>query len=88
MRNDKPKPSMKSAQEFERGVTSRVAAPLFEMHYKTLEGMARNGEVPATKLGDKWLFRLSVLDEWFDERLKSNVTNHAALTDEERRKAS
>jgi excisionase family DNA binding protein len=62
---------------FENPVTSRIAAPLVGVHYKTLERMARAGNVPATKIGKSWLFRLSALSTWFDTELQSNVTNHS-----------
>lgn len=58
---------------FEQPVTSRVAAPLVHIHYKTLEEMARAGEVPAVKLGKCWLFRISLLNKWLDSELESNV---------------
>lgn len=45
--------------KFEQPVTSRVAAPLVHVHYKTLEEMARAGELPAVKLGKCWLFRMT-----------------------------
>lgn len=62
-------------ETFENPVTSRIAAPLVGVHYKTLERMARAGEVPAMKLGRTWQFRLSALSTWFDTELQSNVTN-------------
>ena len=58
---------------FEQPVTSRVAAPLVHVHYKTLEEMARAGELPAVKLGKCWLFRMSLLSKWLDSQLESNV---------------
>lgn len=63
---------------FERPVNSRVAAPLVGLHYKTLERMARVGDVPAVKMGKCWLFRISILSKWFDSQLGRNATRHAA----------
>ena len=60
-------------EEFEPPVTSRIAAPLVQIHYKTLEEMARAGEVPAVKLGKSWLFRMSLLNKWLDSQLESNI---------------
>jgi excisionase family DNA binding protein len=60
--------------QFERLVNCRVAAPLVGVHYKTLERMARTGEVPAVKMGKCWLFKISLLSQWLDARLESNVT--------------
>jgi hypothetical protein len=65
---------------FEPLLDSREAAPYLRMHYKTLEAKARLGLVPAMKEGKCWLFRLSLLNEVVDLKLKSNVTNHAVLT--------
>ena len=65
---------------FEPLLDSREAAPYLRMHYKTLEAKARLGLFPAMKEGKCWLFRLSLLNEVVDLKLKSNVTNHAVLT--------
>jgi excisionase family DNA binding protein len=65
---------------FEPLLTSQEAAPYLRVHYKTLEAKARHGLVPAMKEGKCWLFRLSLLNDDVDRKLKSNLTNHAALT--------
>jgi excisionase family DNA binding protein len=65
---------------FEPLLDSREAAPYLRIHYKTLEEKARLGLVPAMKEGKSWLFRLSLLNEHVDRQLKSNLTNHSALT--------
>jgi excisionase family DNA binding protein len=59
---------------FEPLLTSRQAAPLVCLHYKTLERMARSGLVPATKQGKSWLFRASKLNTWINEALDSNAS--------------
>jgi excisionase family DNA binding protein len=51
---------------FEPLVDSRTAAAAFGIHYKTLERMAREGLVPAAKVGRSWQFRMSVLSDWFN----------------------
>ena len=45
------------------------------MHWKTLEGMARNRKVPALKVGKRWRFRLSSLNTWLENELNSTTTN-------------
>jgi excisionase family DNA binding protein len=65
---------------FEPLLDSREAARYLRVHYKTLEAKARLGLVPAMKEGKCWLFRLSLLNEVVDFKLKSNLTNHAVLT--------
>jgi excisionase family DNA binding protein len=76
------KSEVKTIRNFEQPVDSRTAAAFLGIHYKTLERMARKGEVPATKLGKSWQFRLSVLSKWFDAQLNSNVARHPATTNQ------
>lgn len=60
-------------QTFEPLVDSRTAADALGLHFKTLERMARKGEAPATKMGRSWAFRLSVLSDWCDGKMRSNT---------------
>jgi excisionase family DNA binding protein len=68
---------------FERLLNLREAASVLEMHWKTLEGMARNGRVPALKVGKRWKFRLSSLNVWLENKLNSSTTDRAVLTEQE-----
>lgn len=43
------------------------------MHVKTLQRMARNGQVPAHQIGRYWYFRASELDAWLK---KSCAVSH------------
>lgn len=70
-------------QTFERLLNLREAACILGMHWKTLEGMARNRKVPALKVGKRWRFRLSSLNTWLEKELNSTTTDHAALTGQE-----
>ncbi len=58
---------------FERLMDVHEAAILLDMHWKTLEGMARKKKVPAFRIGGRWRFRASVLNDWLEKRL---VTPH------------
>jgi len=49
---------------FEPVLNSEEAAALLQIHPKTLQRMARQGAVPAFRIGDLWRFRASALDEW------------------------
>jgi excisionase family DNA binding protein len=71
------------AQSFERLLDLREAASILGMHWKTLEGMARNGKVPAFKVGKRWRFRLTSLNAWLEDGLNSTTTNYAVLTGQE-----
>lgn len=57
----------------EEMVDSRAAAAFLGVHYKTLEKMARMGQIPAMKAGKPWQFLLSLLSEWRKERMNSNL---------------
>jgi excisionase family DNA binding protein len=47
---------------FEPFVTSEQAGEFLCLHPKTVEKMAREGRIPARKIGKFWRFRLSELD--------------------------
>jgi excisionase family DNA binding protein len=49
---------------FEPLLDSTEAAALLKIHPKTLQKLARNGEVAAIQIGKLWRFRASALDEW------------------------
>ncbi|MGA7155306.1 MAG: helix-turn-helix domain-containing protein [Acidobacteriaceae bacterium] len=68
--------------DFEPLLDLREAASILGMHWKTLEGMARNRRVPALKIGKRWKFRLSSLNRWLEDGLNSTTTNGAVLTGE------
>ena len=56
---------------FERVLNTEEAAALLQIHPKTLQRMARQGVVPAFRIGDLWRFRASSLDDWLRSRLCS-----------------
>jgi excisionase family DNA binding protein len=49
---------------FERLLDSLEAAALLKIHPKTLQRMARNGEIAGVQIGRLWRFRASVLNSW------------------------
>jgi excisionase family DNA binding protein len=57
--------------EFEPLLKSEQAAALLQIHPKTLQKLARQGKLPATRIGDLWRFRASELDNWLRTRLDS-----------------
>jgi excisionase family DNA binding protein len=56
---------------FERLLDSDEAAALLGIHKKTLQRMARNGELPGFQIGDLWRFRASALNEWLNSTIAS-----------------
>ena len=49
---------------FEPLLDSEEAAALLKIHPKTLQKLARSGEVAAIQIGKLWRFRASALDNW------------------------
>ena len=50
---------------------SNQAAAIMRIHPKTLQKLARRGEIRALQIGKVWRFRASVLDEWIEQKLAS-----------------
>ena len=56
---------------FERLLDSEEAASLLKIHPKTLQKMARSGEIAGVQIGKLWRFRASALNEWLLQKLAS-----------------
>lgn len=52
---------------FEPLLDSEEAAGLLKIHPKTLQKLARKGEVEAVRIGKLWRFRASALNRWLEE---------------------
>ena len=62
-----PRQTLSSAAQdegFEPLLDSEEAAALLKIHPKTLQKLARSGEVAAIQIGKLWRFRASALDDW------------------------
>jgi len=57
--------------QFEPLLDSDEAAALLKIHPKTLQRMARNGEITGIQIGKLWRFRASDLDCWIKDRIAS-----------------
>ncbi len=53
-----------SISEFEPLLDSSQAAALLRIHPKTLQKMARRGDIHGTHIGKLWRFRASDLNDW------------------------
>ena len=51
---------------FEPLLDSAEAAALLKIHPKTLQRMARNGEITGIQIGKLWRFRASALNQWLE----------------------
>jgi excisionase family DNA binding protein len=63
-------PVSQPVPNFERFLNSREAAALLQIHPKTLQRLARKGELRGMRVGRLWRFRASDLDAWVHLRLK------------------
>ena len=54
---------------FENLLNSEEAAAMLKIHPKTLQKMARNGEIAGIQIGRLWRFRASVLDNWLNQKM-------------------
>lgn len=50
-------------------MTSLEAAEYLKMHVKTVCRLAKEGKIPAKKVGSEWRFLRPVLDNWLAEAL-------------------
>ena len=60
-------PRIVAEDEFEPLLDSEQAAALLKIHPKTLQKMARRGEVVAVQIGRLWRFRASALNRWLEK---------------------
>lgn len=65
------KPSLSVATVPEPLIDSESAAAIIGIHPKTLQKMARSGEIQAIQIGKLWRFRASSIDAWISRRLAS-----------------
>lgn len=56
---------------FEQLLDSDEAAGVLKIHPKTLQKMARNGEITGVQVGRLWRFRASVLNAWLEHKMAS-----------------
>jgi len=57
--------------DFEPLIDADRAGSILGIHPKTVQRMARQGRIPAIRIGKYWRFRLSQLDSWLASTLNS-----------------
>ena len=50
---------------------SDQAAAIMNIHPKTLQKLARRGEIRGVQIGKVWRFRASVIENWIQQKLAS-----------------
>ncbi|MCB1184998.1 helix-turn-helix domain-containing protein [bacterium] len=67
--NDSSKIYIGGEDQFGQVMTSVEAAEYLKMHVKTVCRLAKEGKIPAKKVGSEWRFLRTVLDNWLAEAL-------------------
>ena len=67
--NDASKIYIGGGDQFGQVMTSVEAAEYLKMHVKTVCRLAKEGKIPAKKVGSEWRFLRTVLDNWLSEAL-------------------
>ena len=62
-----PRSTAEYPEHFEPLLDSDEAAALLKIHPKTLQRMARRGEIPGIQIGKLWRFRASDLAQWVQQ---------------------
>ena len=57
--------------EVSRILTAKEVADYLRCHISTVYRLAKNGKLPAFRLGADWRFREDALQNWLDAELKS-----------------
>ena len=66
---------------FEPLLDDKQAGEMLGLHPKTLQRLARRGEIPAVRIGRYWRYRASVLNQW----IEVNSSGQPACVGNERR---
>ena len=64
-----PRNTVEYESRFEPLLDSDEAAALLKIHPKTLQRMARKGEITGIQIGKLWRFRASDLENWIKGRV-------------------
>ena len=66
---------------FEPLLDDKQAGEMLGLHPKTLQRLARRGEIPAVRIGRYWRYRASALNQW----IEVNSSGQLACVGNERR---
>ena len=67
---------------FEPLLDDKQAGEMLGLHSKTLQRLARQGRIPAIRLGRYWRFRASSLNAWIDLQSTSQLARVGEPTKE------
>jgi excisionase family DNA binding protein len=55
-------------------MTAKEVAEYLNLHPLTVHKYARQGKIPAFKIGSDWRFHRKYIERWIREKLSSNLT--------------
>ena len=54
-------------------LTTETLAKYLHMNPQVIARMARERRIPGYKLGKKWLFKKSIIDEWLEKKIREKM---------------
>jgi excisionase family DNA binding protein len=72
---------MSASLQFEPLLSDTQAGELLGLHPKTVQRLARSGEIPAIRIGRYWRFRASELNEWLETLATGGKKPSAAVVE-------
>ena len=54
-------------------MTTKEVAEYLHMSKQVVARMAKKKMIPGYKLGKKWLFKKSIIDEWLEKKIKEKM---------------
>jgi len=54
-------------------LTVKQLADYLQMDEHTIYRLAKNGKIPAMKIGAEWRFKKNLIDKWIEEKSISNI---------------
>ena len=75
---------MSAFLQFEPLLSDTHAGELLGLHPKTVQRLARAGDIPALRIGRYWRFRASELNEWLETLATGRMKPFAAVVESSR----
>ncbi len=60
-------------------MNTREVASYLGLNEKRIYQLAKRGEIPATRIGGKWIFPRALMDQWIIDRAKGNLKGEGAV---------
>lgn len=60
-------------------LTAKEVAEYLKLHIFTVHKLAREGKIPAFKIGMDWRFQKKAIDRWIKEKMTSNKEKRLSI---------